>query len=86
MFEQAEEQALQPWPGNYKEIVEVKGQLSPALALGEPDQRYHNRGWRRKEERAHWTTLVAVAAVVVVVVVVLVSETAGADIESDHQS
>ncbi len=43
-------------------------------------------GCWRKGERDHWVTLVAVAVAAVVVVVVLVSETAGADIASDHQS
>jgi len=57
-----------------------KTEEQAAQVLGVPDQRYNNRGWKRKEERAHWTRLVAVAAVV------FVFETAGADIESDHQN
>jgi len=40
----------------------------------------------QREERAHWSSLVAAAVVAIVMVVVLASESAEADIESDHQS
>ena len=80
--------ALPRRPASYKKRV-VRKKLSPAPVLEERDQRQHNRGWMRREVRAHWSTLVAVivvVAAVVTVVAVPVSETAEADIESDHQS
>lgn len=82
-------QALPQQPASYKKGVVWK-KPSPAPVLGGRDQMHQNRGWMRREVRAHWSTLVvavivAVAAVVPVVAVP-VSETAEADIESDHQS
>ena len=62
---------------------------SPDPVLGERDPMHQNRGWMRREVRVHWSTVVAViaaVAAVVTVVAVPVSETAEADIESDHQS